>query len=190
MPPNRETSLEVFWDSGDLAVWRNRTVDKALFAALGKSGSDAARALKVDSSRRLREKKRFKVRLVNRSLPLAFPKLRGAIADLEWTMRVSGEPSPVAAFPYRQTRAGINAMINRNKRTLIGGAFVATMKSGHTGVFMRKTGKRLPIREVFTTRVSDVFKDNGVVSGVYGRAQDVFTASFERLFPMELRKLK
>jgi hypothetical protein len=45
----------------------------------------------------------------------------------------------------------------RGSRGRIPSAFIATMASGHTGVFARKTKKRLPIQELFGPSLGRVF---------------------------------
>lgn len=181
--------IEFEWDSRDLSVWRGGKVEKALANALAKAGGDAVRAMKVDSNRRVRQRKKMKVGAVNKALPLTFPKSK-EIARLAWRMDVSGALVPVAAFPHRQVRKGVAVTINVGARKVIAHAFVATMKSGHKGVFLRAGKARLPIKEAFTTKVSDVFGDAGLIPAVQHRARDVFRASFERLLPIELGKLK
>lgn len=44
---------------------------------------------------------------------------------------------------------GINVMIRRGSRKLIRNAFVVRLKSGHVGVFAKRSGKRLPVEELF-----------------------------------------
>jgi hypothetical protein len=56
-------------------------------------------------------------------------------------------------------RIGATAMI-KGVRTLIPGGFLAEMKSGKTGVFQRAGEKRLPIKEMFSNEVTDLFKSN------------------------------
>jgi hypothetical protein len=80
-------------------------------------------------------------------------------------IRVSAKPLPIVAFGARQTRKGVSVNIT-GKRKVIKSAFIATMKSGHKGVFVRgaykgseltyrtkrikKKGADLPIEEVHT----------------------------------------
>jgi hypothetical protein len=175
------------WDSRDLAVWRKRSLESALERALSKSGSDAVRALKAESNRRVRTKKRFKVAFLNKSLPVTYPTSK-EISRLAWRMDVSGALVPVAAFPHRQTKKGVSVAINVSSRKTIRSAFIATMRSGHEGVFVRRGKKHLPIREAFTTRVSDVFMDSGFIPIVQTKAQGVFAQAFERLLKIELQK--
>ena len=51
--------------------------------------------------------------------------------------------------------AGANAeiLLSRNQ------AYIATMPSGHTGVFRREGSSRLPIRELFATPALETFQD-------------------------------
>lgn len=55
------------------------------------------------------------------------------------TIETSGKRIPTRLFKARQTKAGV-VYSNKGRRSLIKGAFIATMPSGHKGVFMR-TGK-------------------------------------------------
>ena len=177
------------WDSRDLQVWRRRSIESALAKALSKSGSDAVRALKAESSRRVRAQKRFKVAFVNKSLPVTYPTSK-EISRLAWRMDVSGALVPVAAFPHRQTKRGVSVAINVGARKTIRSAFIATMRSGHEGVFVRRGKTHLPIKEAFTTRVSDVFMNSGFIPLVELKAQGVFSQAFERLLNVELSKVR
>lgn len=180
--------LEFEWDSRDLSVWRDSKIEKALVRAVSRAGGDALRALRTESSKLIRGKKRFKASRVNKSLPLMFPRGAKDLGALEWRMKVSGKPVPVAEFPHSQTKKGVSVGINVGKRTVIKSAFIATLKSGHEGVFRRVGRSRLPIREAFTTRVSDVFQDADVIPGAQAKAQEKFKSAFSRLLAIELDK--
>lgn len=183
--------LNFVWDSKQLGAWRGSRVEKAVARALSKAGGKAIRSMKVASSQNVRQRKRLSVKRVNSSLPLSFPKGAASnINSLVWTMRVSGKSMPVVDYPHRQVRKGVSVVINVGKRKVIESAFVATMRSGHTGVFRRafSGAPRLPIEELFSSRVSDVFRDNGFIPAVQGRAQSVFASEFERLLPIEIAR--
>jgi hypothetical protein len=189
-------AIEFTWDSRDLEVWRGGKVELALARALSKAGSSAARAMRAESSRKLRERKRMRVGFVNKSLPLVFPTSK-EIAQLAWRMNVSGALIPVSAFPHRQTRKGVVVSINQGSSKLIRSAFLVRLKNGHEGVFMRngrfgrnKNPKLERISEAFTTRVVDVFKDGGFIPAVQARTQGVFASAFARLLPLELGRLR
>ncbi len=177
--------IALTWDSS--ALKRFDRVPSALATALRRAGTDAVRAMKSEASRQVRSKKRFKVSVVNKGLPLTYPTSRN-IDSLVWTMRVSGAPQPAIQFAARQTKAGVSFGVNTGKRSFIKSAFIATMRSGHVGVFYRQGTKRLPIDEAFTTRISDVFSDSGVIPAIQARTQSVFAQAFFRSLPGELRK--
>lgn len=178
------------WDRSQVSKFREAGLERALTRAVSRAGGDAIRAGRVASSRSVRERKRMKLGRVNAALVLTFPKGMKHIDDLVWQMRASGAPVPVSEYPFRQTKRGVSVAINRGRRVLLSGAFVATMRSGHVGVFRRRGAKRLPIDETFTTRVSDVLRDTGLMPRLQARAQEVFTSSFARLLPLELAKAK
>ena len=48
-----------------------------------------------------------------------------------------GKPIPLKSFKPRQTSQGVSISIKKGNRNLIRSAFLATMKSGHQGVFAR-----------------------------------------------------
>jgi hypothetical protein len=77
----------------------------------------------------------------------------------------SAKRLPVSVFNPRQGRRGVTA---RTAQGTYPGAFIARLRSGHTGVFMRKLPTRsrvgkprgspaLPIRELFHASIAHVF---------------------------------
>lgn len=198
------TALTFQWDSKGLNPFRNRSIERAIERVTKASGNRAIRDAKVTASRYVRGRKRLKVKFVNDSLPVTNPKGR-ALGDLEWRMRVSGSPVPLIDYPHRQVGArtigskgrrervsgGVMVGVNKGRMKLIKSAFVAKMKSGHKGIFSRGLdGRRLPIHELFSSRVSDVFNDNGMIPAVFERATTTYNKSFAYLLPLELAKAK
>jgi hypothetical protein len=162
----------------------------AVTRAARKAGSSAIRAVRVESGRAVRARKQLRVRTVKASMTLTPAPPAGApLEALEWRMRVKNVATPVSDYPYRQVRAGVSVGINKGSRGLIQSAFVATMKSGHTGVFRRVGRGRLPIKELFTTRIVDVFNDSGMMPAVEARGSAEFSSTFDRVLPMELQKV-
>jgi len=183
-------ALVLEWDSRDLEAWRGPHVARALASALSKAGSDAARTMKVDASRAVRQRKRFKVNYTNRSLPLDFPRPGTKdISALVWRMDVSGALVPVSQLPHRPTKKGVVVQINVGASKLLKSAFVIDLKSGHRGVFVRIGKGRSAIKQALTTRVVDVFHDTGFIPAVHSRAQAKFASAFARLLPLELQKV-
>lgn len=63
------------------------------------------------------------------------------------------------------------------------GAFVATMKSGHKGVFRRKTTQRLPIKEMY------VPMDNYASKLIKTFIDEQSQAVFEKIFEQQIKRL-
>lgn len=175
--------ITIHVDTSGLVPWRTR-LDEATRRAAQMAGSSAIRAMRAEGSRRIRERKAMKVGHIGKALTIVYPTSK---EQLIWKVRASGNIVPVAAFPHRQTKRGVSVEINKGSRSFIRSAFVATLKSGHEGVF-RRTGKaRLPIKEAFTTRVADAFRD--ALPAVTERGRAVFTSTFTRVLPLETAKL-
>lgn len=185
-----DLAIALQWDRKQLQALRAQNLERAITKTMRWAGRDAIRAVKASGSKGVRAKKRMKAGRVNASLVLTFPKGAKHIDDMAWRMDVSGKPIPLVDFPNRQTKKGVSVAVNRGRRVLVVSAFRATMKSGHTGIFRRQGEKRLPIDELFSTRVSDVFLDGGFVPALLARGQLVFNATFNRVLPLELEKLK
>jgi hypothetical protein len=181
-------ALNLEWDQSQIAVFRAAKLERGLTRAVSRAGSDAIRAMRVASSRQVRARKRFKVSRVNRAMTLRVPDKGASLEALVWRMPISGEPVPLVEYPYRQVRKGVSVAVNKGKRVLVKGAFVATMRSGHTGIFRRDGKARLPIHELFSTNIAHVFGDTGMVPAVQRRASEVFSATLNRLLPLELAK--
>lgn len=180
-------SLTFDWNTSGLGLLGKRG-ERALAAAIRKAGNEALRAMRAQGTREVRDRKRFKASAVRKAMPIVFTRSKD-IGSMEWRMNVSGKPVPLIDLPHRQGKRGVTVSVNTAGPKLVAGAFIAQMRSGHEGVFKRVGKSRLPIKELFTTRVSDVFRDEDVVPAVFARTQDVFRRSFARLLPMELGEI-
>jgi hypothetical protein len=72
---------------------------------------------------------------------------KATVNHLQAVVKADGEPIPLTAFNPRQIRKGVSVAIVKGRRTLIKSGFIATMRSGHRGVFVRVGRQRLPIIE-------------------------------------------
>lgn len=162
---------------------------RAVAKATSKAGADAIRKTRVESSREIRARKKLRAGFVNKGLPTSRKGSMSRIDSLEWRMDVSGKGVPMKTYPARQTKKGVTVQVNAGKRKLVKGAFIARMKSGHVGVFMRMGKKRLPIEELYSSTLAHVFRDADVIPKVQGIAQSAFTSTFSRLLPAELDKI-
>jgi len=183
------TTITVTIRREDVARWtEGGRFGAAVRDSLRKAGGDAIRAVRADSKRGVRRRKRVKTKyLQNRALPIQFPRRHAPISELTWVMQVSGAPVPLARYPARQTKKGVRVEVNRGKRLLLKGAFLMTMKSGHRGVWMREGPERLPIDHALSSRVSDVAQDDGFAASVLKRGSVVLNQSFVRLLKLSAR---
>jgi|SRR5581483_5356549 len=78
--------------------------------------------------------------------------------------------------PSRGKGRGVSYVI-QGGRKVFPNAFIATMKSGHRGVFIRKGKSRLPIKELFGPALSTVFVSYQAQG--QARAEEAFYANFE-----------
>jgi hypothetical protein len=163
--------------SADTTELRRFAPERLVLRAATRGGSSAIRAARTQASREVRARKALKASKVARALELRFP---SGTQSLEWHLDVDGVAMPLTAYPFRQVADGVSVRVNRGAPKLLKSAFVATMRSGHVGIFRRTGAERLPIKELFTTRVTDVFDDSGMVDRVFARAGAVFASTFRR----------
>lgn len=180
-------AIEAKWDRSEIAALETGPLKKALKRALRKAGATALRDMRSEASKRIRARKAIKPKYIRRALSLR--RARGSdIADMEWAVDVSGEPVPLVAYPHRQTRKGVSVEVNRGKRTLVKGSFVASMRSGHQGVFRRRGAARLPIDELRGSRPVDALLHEGEADAVAERGGRSFAETLTRVLPLELAK--
>lgn len=180
-------ALSVQWDRSQIAALQEGPLRAALKRALRKAGATALRDMRSEASKRIRQRKRIRPKYITRALTLRRAK-GGDISRLEWAVDVSGEPVPLVAYPHRQTQKGVSVEVNRGKRTLVKGAFVATMKNTHEGVFRRRGKQRLPIDELRGSRPVDALLHEGEAQGVADRGGESFGETFTRVLPLEIGK--
>jgi hypothetical protein len=179
--------IEAKWDRSQIAALETGPLKAALRRALRKAGATALRDMGSEASKRIRARKRIKARYITRAFTLR--RASGSdIAGMEWAVDVSGAPVPLIAYPARQTRKGVSVEVNRGKRTLVKGAFVATMASGHKGVFRRVGKARLPIHELLGSRPVDALLHAGESDAIAARGGVSFGTTFVRVLPLEIGK--
>lgn len=155
--------------------------------ALRKAGGTALRDMRSETHKRVRARKRIRVAAIRQALKLN--RASGTrIEDLEWSVVVTGKPIRLVDYPHRQNKKGVSVAVNKGKRSVVKGAFIATMKSGHKGVFVRRGNRRLPIDERFGSRVIDAVSHKGETDAILRRGRLSFDATFLRVLPMEMSK--
>ena len=152
------------------------------------AGSSALRAMRAEASRRIRERKGIKAGYIDIALAMISPSPQDPFV---WRLVAKAKPLPLMAFGARQTKTGVSVEVTKGKRSIVRHAFIATMQSGHTGVFMRRGNKQIarkgryvgkarqPIHELFTATVASTLGQ--VAPEVLDRGQSVFRSTFTRM---------
>lgn len=157
---------------------------RAVMTAASMAGGEAIRYARAEMTRQITARKAFKTGEVRDSLTIIYPSSKEVLV---WRLRASNRAMPVFAFPgVRQTQQGVTVQIKAGQNAAIPHAFIATMKSGHRGVFIRTSKKRLPIRELYTSKIVNVFGD--AVPAVVPLVQRKFDESFHRLLPLQVQR--
>ena len=178
--------LSVVWDSRSLSVLRTAAVERAVFRALKKAGGDALRKLRAEAKRQTRARVAIRAGyLANTALPIAFAKGR-TLEELAWVMRVSGRETPLGEYPRRQGRVGVSVEVQKGRRVVLKGAFLANSKTGRKGVFLRASKLRYPMGHRLGLSLADSMADGRTPRFALEAAGTTLGRSFERLFPLEL----
>lgn len=178
----------VTWHEKSLLGIRSRTVERAVFQAVKKAGGDALRRLRAEAKRQVRARVAIRAGyLAASALPLQFARGR-RLDELQWVMRVSGREVPLGEYPRRATKKGVNVEVQRGRRVLLKGAFLATARTGRKSVFLRPSKFRYPMGHRLGLNVADAMADGQIPAVALGEAGKVLGAGFARLFPLELAK--
>lgn len=152
---------------------------RALNRAIGSGQTFMSRAMAKDTGLKVGDIKK------------AFTLRQAAPDQLSASIRAGGKRLPLIQFgakgkePSRGRGDGVSYNLQGMRKT-IPGSFIATMASGHRGVFLRIGKRRTPIRELFGPSLGKVFStfrpDGQRV------AEDAFIKNFEHEFNFQLGK--
>ena len=100
---------------------------------------------------------------------------RASAGGLSASMESRGRLIPLAKWKAAPQANPATARIKKSGASGLGrGAFWATMKSGHTGIFGRLGKKRKPIQERMGPAVPQLLEETAVSEAVEARMSDVF----------------
>jgi hypothetical protein len=103
------------------------------------------------------------------------------VGQYETYLRSSRKLIPLIDYRGRQTARGARAAKPYGKAQVFANAFIATMPSGHRGIFRRRTGAgRLPIREMMGPGIWHTFNQPDV--------QNTVTATIKQRLPISLAR--
>lgn len=162
----------------DYAAMPDRT-KKAMMRSLNR-GINAARTVMVS---RISRDTGLRSKDVRDALKVTLATFDRPVARMATTLR----RIPLIKFgargpePSRGKGRGVSYKLGGQGKQRVPEAFIATMKTGHRGVFARKTTDRLPIRELFGPSLGHVF------AKYRPEAQGIAQEFFERNFGRELK---
>jgi len=158
---------------------RTREILAALRPAVARALNRAIDTTKTDVARKLSAELGLRQAPIKERL-----RIQRATADrLEATLTVARKP-PIALTEYpgvRQVKQGVT----RTGKGTIRHAFLATMKSGHVGAFLRKGRRRLPIRELMGPNLPKLAVEKHILES----AQAVGEAAFTKNLTHELGRV-
>lgn len=119
-------------------------VERATYRALNKAGAKANTVLKRDISK--------SYNLAQKEFAANLKQIKGGPGRLQYQIRGTGRQIPIIKVKgaKKQTPLGVRINTGSGARVLRG-HFIATMPSGHTGVFIRKSGAKHKPRRNLTT---------------------------------------
>jgi hypothetical protein len=169
----------------DMERMKREAVGPATVATLNK----VADQVKTAASRSMRDAGyNLKVSDIKKGLTT----YRATAGNLTAKVVASGKPIPLIKYAARQTGKGVSVNVLHGRK-LINGAFIATMPSGHIGVYVRqgkqhkkvmKNGRTvwsaLPIKELFGPSVPDGLANKAVQEAMQQLIEEKFPQIFEQ----------
>ncbi|WP_321336547.1 phage tail protein [Breoghania sp.] len=106
---------------------------------------------------------------------------------LSATVRGRGKRLPLMTFKARRGKKGASAAA-WGKRKTYAGTFIATMASGHAGVFKRDGKSRFPISELWGPGVASTMEQEAVESVIVDQGRDRLLANVEYQIARYMRR--
>jgi minor tail protein Z (GPZ) len=103
-------------------------------------------------------------------------------------IRASRKPIPLGEFPHTQTAAGVMTRA-WGRPQVLRGAFSATMRTGHAGIFRRRPGAgRLPIYELWGPTIAGTFLTPVVRNAIEARIKEQLPKNLTRDLRAAMRR--
>lgn len=128
-------------DNADLAEMRKmiETFKGGSKPVIVRSTNDVLSGVKTESAKLIGQK----VTASAATIKAHFKVKKMTYADMSANIDCTGKPLALAKYSTNQVKSGVSAKVKKaNKRTVIKHAFIATMKSGHKGVYWREDKQR------------------------------------------------
>ena len=157
-----------------------------------------ARKARVEASKDIRGTYKMRAKDIRKSQSVRKATAKGGSEPtISAAMITVGRPLPIMAFRPTKIKDGISVNI-MGRRKRFPGAFIATMKSGHTGVFVKgrytsgklvgrrrrlvSSGDDLPITEVKTTAIPTALSNPKVISVLQRKVAEELPKELKRSF--------
>jgi hypothetical protein len=141
-------------------------IPRAMPRVMSRGLNRTANSARTQTGRELAKITKLKVGQVRKSVNIVkatYSKWRSAV-------KISERRIPLTYFKAKQTKKGVTYKSLKG-RVLIKHAFIETMPSGHTGVFLRVAKDRLPIKEQFSKSLMQVYSDSqSVANKIYAES--------------------
>lgn len=165
---------------GDLA---DKLVNQAAVRAL----NSTATTVRAEAARKIGREYNIKIGAAKSQMTITRAN-RGRVKAL---ITASGRPIPLVEFDARPTGPHSGGPKGRDvsvkikgQRKLVRAAFIATMKGGHRGVFVRvasgKGGARLPIKELFSLSLPAAFSQKQIMDALLSVASERFAETLRQ----------
>lgn len=171
---------------------------------LSRAINDTLAGVKTDASTEVRAV----ITASKKAVDATFKTTKATVMQLSGKVSSTGAPLPLIGFSARQVKAGVSVQVKKaRQRSVIKGAFIQTMKSGHKGVFWRQYhgaakqplkkisyGRlpkmyRLPMAQLFGPRIPDILGDDPVINAVLAKSDDRMHKALDKELNYELSKL-
>lgn len=129
----------------DIALKFEAATQKQIDAASVRALNRTATTVRAAASREIRQEYNIKAAGIRHQIAIE----RARRGHVTASVVVSGRRIPLVDFSARQTRAGVTVQVKRGSRKFIPHAFLATMRSGHHGVFVRAMDARTRFAPTF-----------------------------------------
>lgn len=151
-----------------------RNIDRAKTLALNRTATE----LRTRVVRMLNERTGYQQKLIRERFVLT----RATRGTLTARLRITGKAIPLIKLPSKQTPAGVVVMTGKGSLHFPSG-FIATMPSGHRGVYMRKRRQRLPIKEMYGPSLQREF------AALFSELRPIAIELFHKNFQHEMSRL-
>lgn len=152
-----------------------KEIARATVRALNRTGTE----IRTRAVRMLQARTGYQQKLIRTKFTI----IRANAATLTARVSVRSKAIPLIKLPARQTPAGV--VVNAGSRRIhLPSAFIATMPTGHRGIYQRKKRRRLPIREMYGPNLAREFE------AIYSELRTITNDLFQKNFKHEMSRIK